>query len=158
MVAKRLRMEVTMSDETILKQLAELPTLSVPELRERWRLLYQREPPNYSKPNLVRRIAYRIQELKYGGLSEATKDQLRQIGRADEARRRKGKKNDAPVVGTRLIREWGGRRHEVTVVRGGFEYRGKRYRSLSAIARAVTGTSWNGWVFFGLRKQGKAGR
>jgi hypothetical protein len=62
------------------------------------------------------------------------------------------------VVGTRLIREYDGQRHEVTVVTGGFEYRGRRYRSLSAIASAVTGTHWNGLAFFGLRtRAAKAG-
>jgi hypothetical protein len=59
-------------------------------------------------------------------------------------------RQDLPVVGTRLVREWDGQRHEVTVVHGGFEYRGRRYRSLSAIASAITGTHWNGRRFFGL--------
>jgi hypothetical protein len=59
---------------------------------------------------------------------------------------------ETPVLGTRLVREWHGERHEFTVVEGGFAYRGRRYRALSAIARAITGTQWNGWVFFRLKQ------
>jgi hypothetical protein len=109
----------------------------------------------------VKRLAYRIQELAYGGLSEATRDQLRQhlqregLDRETERAARKTRrqrKNGVPVIGTRIARDWHGQRHVVTVVRGGFEYEGRRYRSLSAIARAITGTRWNGPAFFGLRK------
>jgi hypothetical protein len=60
-----------------------------------------------------------------------------------------------PVAGTRLLREWQGVEHAVTVLTDGFEYDGRPYKSLSAIARAITGTRWNGWLFFGLRKQGR---
>ena len=73
----------------------------------------------------------------------------------DDKKERRRQKNGIPVVGTRLIREWQGRRYEVTTVQGGFEHEGRRYRSLSAIARAITGTSWNGPAFFGLRKPEK---
>ena len=65
---------------------------------------------------------------------------------------RRQRKNGVPVAGTRIVRDWHGKRHEVTVTEGGFEYEGRRYRSLSAIARAITGTRWNGPAFFGLRK------
>jgi hypothetical protein len=57
-----------------------------------------------------------------------------------------------PVVGTRLVREWNGIEHTVTVLRDGFEFAGRKYKSLSAIARAITGTRWNGWRFFGIRE------
>jgi hypothetical protein len=60
-----------------------------------------------------------------------------------------------PVAGTRLLREWQGVEHTVTVLADGFDYDGRPYKSLSAIARAITGTRWNGWLFFGLRKQGR---
>lgn len=66
--------------------------------------------------------------------------------------KRRQRKNGMPVAGTWLIREWQGRRYEVTVVDGGFEYEGRRYRSLTAITKAITGTHWNGPAFFGLRK------
>ena len=123
--------------------------------------LYGTESPSYNRAHIVKRLAYRIQELAYGGLSEATRDQLREHlenERLDtETERvtrmtRRQTKNGVPVVGTRIVRDWHGERHEVTVVQGGFEYEGRRYRSLSAIARAITGTRWNGPAFFGLRK------
>ena len=75
----------------------------------------------------------------------------------DEDRRVKGKlpvrKGDRPIVGTRLIREWKGVEHAVTVLADGYEYQGRRYKSLSAIARAITGTRWNGPAFFGLARR-----
>ena len=67
------------------------------------------------------------------------------------------RKGDRPIAGTRLIREWQGVEHTVTVLDDGYEYQGRPYKSLSAIARAITGTRWNGWVFFGVRRSG-AGR
>ena len=66
-------------------------------------------------------------------------------------------RKDVPMVGTRLVREWDGERYEVTVVQGGFEFAGRRYRSLTAIAKAITGTHWNGPAFFGLRSMRKEG-
>ena len=64
------------------------------------------------------------------------------------------RKDQRPIVGTRLLREYQGTEHVVTVTRDSFEYQGRPYQSLSAIARAITGTRWNGWMFFGLRKAG----
>ncbi len=79
---------------------------------------------------------------------------------AEEDLRVKGKqpvrKGDRPIVGTRLIREWQGIEHTVTVLADGYEYQGRPYRSLSAIARAITGTRWNGPLFFALRPYGRA--
>ena len=146
---------------SILAQIAELETLSFPELKARWRELFDTEPPSYNRSHIVKRLAYRIQELACGGLNEATRDHLREhLKREDldtetqSAARmaRRQRKNGVPVIGTRIVRDWHGERHEVTVVEGGFEYEGRRYRSLSAIARAITGTRWNGPAFFGLRK------
>lgn len=144
----------------VLKQVAELERLDRKDLVERWRSLFGGEPPAYSKDMLVRRLAHRIQELAYGGLSEATRDRLRSLAPEDrletasgEARKmeRRRRIDGIPVPGTLIIREWGGRRHEVTVLPTGFEYGGRSYRSLSAIAAAITGTHWNGPLFFGLR-------
>ena len=104
---------------------------------------------------MVSRLAYRIQDLAYGGLSEETQAQLREIAEGHEQASKRSNKN-GPVAGTRLVREWNGERHEVTVTRDGYEYRGRPYKSLSAVARTITGTRWNGPAFFGLRKQEKA--
>ena len=146
--AQRKRME-----NSVLAQLAALPSKTTPELKQLWRDLYDREPPPYNKPFLVKRLAYRIQELAYGGLSARAEAKLKELVE-EEDRRLKGKqpvrKGDRPIAGTRLIREWQGVEHCATVLDDGFEYQGRRYKSLSAIARAITGTRWNGPAFFGL--------
>jgi len=145
--------------QSVLKQVAELPELDSDQLKERWRALFGSEPPAYNKPYLIKRLAYRIQELAYGGLSNVAQAQLRDAlheddglpGRMQRSRRKPG----MPVVGTRLVREWQGNRYEVTVVSGGFEFEGRKYRSLTAITKAITGTHWNGPGFFGLRQNSK---
>ncbi len=141
-------------ENSVLAQLAALPSKTTPELKQLWRDLYDREPPPYNKPFLVKRLAYRIQELAYGGLSARAEAKLTALIE-EEDRRVKGKqlvrKGERPITGTRLIREWQGVEHCATVIDDGFEYQGRRYKSLSAIARAVTGTRWNGPLWFGLR-------
>jgi hypothetical protein len=141
-------------NDSVLAQLAALPEKSTAELKQLWRDLYDREPPAYNKPFLMKRLAYRIQELAYGGLSARAEAKLNALIE-EEDRRVKGKlpvrKGDRPIAGTRLIREWQGVEHCATVLDDGFEYQGRRYKSLSAIARAVTGTRWNGPLWFGLR-------
>ena len=150
-------------EKTVLQQLTELPDMPFPALKERWRSLYGTEPPAYKREHMVRRLAYRIQELAYGGLAEGTKAELERIAEEDERRRqgtraeRRKPKDTHPLAGTRLIREWNGQRHEVTATEGGFEYTGRRYKSLSAIAKAITGAHWSGPQFFGLRTPRKDG-
>ncbi|MBI5529336.1 MAG: DUF2924 domain-containing protein [Deltaproteobacteria bacterium] len=148
------------SKPSILRQLAELDRLGPVEIKERWRALFGTEPPAYNRPFLVKRLAHRIQELAYGGLPESARrrmdDLLNEAGYDENGallkdRRLFRKSPTAPVAGTRLIREWNGERHEVTTLRVGFEYQGRQYRSLSVIAREITGTRWNGPKFFGLR-------
>ncbi len=138
----------------LLRQITELETMTLADLRERWRELYGTEPPGYSRTHLAKRLAYRVQELAYGGLSDVARAKLREHVEADTGRvrplERRKNKDDMPVVGTRLIREWHGERYEVTVVQSGFEFDGRRYRSLTAVAKAITGAHWNGRKFFGL--------
>ena len=150
---------------SVVKQIADLERADMADLQHRWQQLIGTEPPLYNREFLVRRLAHRLQELAHGGLSQAARTQMNQlleeagydeIG-AERADRRPAQGRELPVLGTRLIREWNGERHEVTVVQGGFEYRGRRYRSLSAIASAITGTHWNGPAFFGLRSKRKEG-
>jgi hypothetical protein len=138
-------------NDSVLAQLAALPEKTLPELKQLWRELYDREPPSGNKPFLIKRLAYRIQELAYGGLSARAEAKLNVLIE-EEDRRVKGlpslRKGDRPIAGTRLIRQWQGVEHCVTVLDDGFEYEGAKYRSLSAIARAITGTRWNGPLFF----------
>lgn len=144
-----------MSDD-VLARLAALKTTPTPELKRQWRDLFETEPPPYNRRFLESRLAYRIQELAYGGLKPETVERLEALaeqldGGKLEVRRRRA--NDRPIAGTQLIRDWQGLEHRVTVRRDDFEYGGRPYKSLSAVARAITGTRWNGLVFFGLKNQ-----
>ena len=139
-----------MSDD-VARQIGGLTDFSYEQLRRSWRELFGSDPPTYSRPYLVKRLAYRIQELHYGGLSDETKAGLREILRTsgyDQNGVRMGparqRRQDVPVLGTRLVRQWNGTTHKVTAVPGGFEYLGHRYRSLTAVAEAITGTHCNG--------------
>src|SRR5262245_50388509 len=127
----------------------------MPELKQQWRDLFATEPPPFNRRYLESRLAYRIQELAYGGLKPEVLDRLEALAEdldgAHPTQRRRSMAR--PVSGTQLVREWQGTEHRVTVVDGGFEYRGRPFKSLSAIARAITGTRWNGWVFWGLKSQ-----
>ena len=99
-------------------------------------------------------MAYRIQELAFGGLKPETARYLEKLGEdldGGDPSRRRIRVDIVPITGTRLLREWQGVEHVVTVTNEGFEWQGRPYKSLSAIARAITGTRWNGWVFFGLK-------
>ena len=147
--------------DTILKQLAELETLPTEELRSRWKVLNGQEPPRFNRQFLIKRLAYRIQEIACGGLDEHTKKRMDGL-LEDEGYDELGRKVKKPVrraseraivPGTVLVRNWKGERHEtIAMDGGGFEYRGMPYRSLSAVARAITGTRWNGPKFFGCRE------
>ncbi|WP_086466116.1 DUF2924 domain-containing protein [Oceanibaculum nanhaiense] len=141
------------SYDPIPARLAALKTATTPELKTQWRDLFDSEPPPFNRRYLESRLAYRIQELAYGGLKPETVRRLEQLGEELEGGNRKKSRVRAdtiPIAGTRLIREWQGVEHAVTVKADGFEWQGRPYKSLSAIARAITGTRWNGWVFFGL--------
>jgi hypothetical protein len=140
--------------DNVLAQLAALKTAPTPKLKEQWRQLFETEPPPYNRKFLESRLAYRIQELAYGGLKPETVKRLEDLGEelyGKNSIKRRLRHADKPITGTRLIREWQGVDHCVTVLEDGYEYQGKPYKSLSSIARAITGTRWNGWIFFGLK-------
>ena len=142
--------------DNILAQVAALKTTPTPALKTRWRELFASEPPPYNRRFLESRLAYRIQELAYGGLKPETVKRLQELGEQLDGGNivvRRTRVDDRPIAGTRLIREWQGVEHCVTVLADGYEYQGRPYKSLSAVARAITGTRWNGWVFFGLKSQ-----
>ena len=136
-------------------RLAALKTTPTPDLKQQWRDLFDSEPPPFNRRYLESRIAYRIQELAYGGLKPETIRRLERLGEeldgGDKTKRGMRADRDRPITGTRLLREWQGVEQIVTVTADGFEWQGRPYKSLSAIARAITGTRWNGWTFFGLK-------
>ena len=140
-------------NDSLVARVAALKTAGTADLKQMWREIFQKEPPPYNRRFLESRLAYRIQELALGGLKKETVRRLEQLGeqldggKADLRRRRI---DGRPVAGTKLIRHWLGTPCEVLVGIDFFQYEGKRYNSLSKIARVITGTNRNGWEFFGF--------
>jgi hypothetical protein len=128
--------------------LARIAEMNIEQLRGCWRETFASDPPAaFSKDLLARAICYRLQEQAFGGLSASTGRQLRSLAKPDAEPPRRIK------VGSVLVREHQGLVHEVLVVPGGFCWQGKTHGSLSTIAKMITGTSWNGPRFFGLRSR-----
>ena len=140
----------TVDAAAIEAEIDELRSFGIEALRQRWRLLFGATPPKgLTKDIIARMIADRIQQEAFGGLDRETVkllDRLARGGKRDGLNRRL-------KPGSVLVREYQGERHTVTVVPGGFVWQDSTYFSLSAIARAITGTVWNGPRFFGLRVQ-----
>ncbi|WP_457646965.1 DUF2924 domain-containing protein [Profundibacter sp.] len=142
--------------DPIPARLAALKSTPTPELKARWRELFETEPPAFNRRYLESRLAYRIQELAYGGLKPETIRRLETLGEQLDGGNitlRRIRADLKPITGTKLIREWQGVEQTVTVLADGYEWQGRPYRSLSAVARAITGTRWNGWIFFGLKSR-----
>jgi hypothetical protein len=140
--------------------LSRLPILDIGELRQQWRGLYKTQaPPNLSRELLVRAVAHRMQELALGGLRPEPRRQLLRIAQQfKETGEATIRARPELKPGTRLMREWQGRTYDVLVLDDGFSWQSKRYRSLSAIARKITGTAWSGPLFFGLKANRSATR
>src|SRR3984893_1880261 len=136
----------------VAKALVRLSALTIFELRGEWRRLHRMPPPmRLSRDLLTRGIIYQLQERAYGGLSKAAARKLEQAS-ADPPSRGAAKPVQ-PIslrAGTRLVREWRGVTHMVLIHADGIEWRGQRYRSLSVVARKITGARWSGPRFFGL--------
>ena len=168
-----------MTDETA-QQVDELEAMSVAELRERYREVYGEPSRSGNRRWLVRRIAWRLQALEEGDLSERARRRASELARDQDLRVRpprglevrrpvKGAalrtvsgtivKRDGrvPMPGTVITREYKGTEHRVLVLEDGFEHNGTVYRSLSAVAHAITGSHWNGFHFFGLKKNSGGG-
>jgi hypothetical protein len=149
----------------ILRQIADLQHRSQDELKQMWTEYFGREPPAYRRGFLIRGLGQRIQELTFGGLPAAHQKRLDALvedvagsrGRG-RARTRHAGEDQRLLIGTRLVREHQGIAHEVVVTDGGYEYGGRPFKSLSAVARYITGTRWNGWGFFGVPNPAKADR
>jgi hypothetical protein len=142
---------VACGDLEVSRRLEPLRDLSPDELRKEWRRLYCSQPPRLSRDLLLRAIAYRIQEIRYGGFSKTTRRKLAALLQARQSDEGTAPES-APRIraGVRLVREWNGRTHTVTVEEDGFTYAGRNYRSLTAIAREITRARWSGPRFFGL--------
>ncbi len=142
--------------DSLADRLADLEALSTAELRARGEQVFNRTVrTRASRDLLLRSLAYHIQEQAEGGLNKVTRRRLAKLAGLNGENR---EPISPPILqlklGSRLIREWHGEVHRVTVLEKGFDWRGIRYASLSQIARAITGARWSGPLFFGLRKTG----
>ena len=164
-------METDRNKNSVLCQLAALQKMSLCDLQEKWNDLYGCEAPHFKSTFLKKRLAYRIQELFYGGISEELKKKLTEISSEDpllklcienekkQTRKKVGSDafaDEKILPGTRFIREWNGANYEVVAREKCYEYDGRNFRSLSAVATEITGTRWNGKLFFGLIKRKKS--
>ena len=142
----------------VAQQLRRLEEMSGPALRALWQETFGQPHPGWVQRDfLLRALAYHVQERAYGGLSPAVRRRLLRYAEEVQARGRIAVLDTLKIKpGTRLVRGWGSETHVVTVIERGFEYRGKRYASLSEIARVITGTRWSGPAFFGLKSPASA--
>ena len=132
-------------------EIARLEQLTLEMLREEWRRTHQVPPPRrLSRDTLLRGIAYKLQENAFGGLSKVVRRSLQTSGPGTMSPATEHPPRPAFKPGTRLVREWHGITHTVVILENGVEWRGKRYRSLSVVAREITGAHWSGPRFFGL--------
>src|SRR5665213_4445137 len=139
--------------EGLASELASLPSLEVEALKQYWRRLYERDPPSHvSRTFLVRAVVYGMQEKALGGLKPQVRRVLARMGAdAPGARAVATPAVSKLRAGTRLVRDWRGTTHHVVVLDAGVMFRGKGYRSLSEVARVITGSRWSGPRFFGLK-------
>lgn len=167
-----------MSDE-IRTAIDQMRTMGVADLRKRYQEVFGEETKSGNRPFLFKRIAFRLQEQKEGGLSKEAQEKLAELAPLAPIRRgtaaskkqvpdsparaqkkrakavtpkteKKGRDPRLPAPGKILVREFDGKKHTVKVHADGFEYRGKTYRSLSGVAKVISGCIWNGYGFFGL--------
>jgi hypothetical protein len=146
--------------EKLAQDLKDLRTQGDDELKERWRNLYGTEPPRkIHRSLLIPAIAYRMQEKALGALKPSARRRLMRVAiSAAGGRQAPGYPSLSPKAGTVLVRDWGGATHQVKVLEDGLLFRSKRYKSLSEVARVITGSRWSGPLFFGLKSAAKEQR
>ncbi len=134
-------------------KLAALPEMAAVDLRAEWRRLHRAHPPQRIGRHLLELgVAWKLQERAYGGFSAAMKRRLAELAKTMDEKGDLAKTRAVQLKpGVKLVREWRGETHDVLVLEDGFQWRGQRWRSLSAIAREISGTHWSGPRFFGLQ-------
>jgi len=148
--------------ENIAEQIQVLKNVTLSTIQERYKELFNAaEAPCANKPYLIKKIAYRLQETAYGGLSDEAKVRIAELIEKYDPINDKTLKPDRPIVagskdkriplpGTVIIKDYKGSLYQIKVLEKGFEFAGKIYKSLSAIAEEITGADWNGYLFFSL--------
>jgi hypothetical protein len=141
---------------SVAARIAELPHLSMSDLWSLWDRYFPRRPEYPNRTHIESRLAYKLQEEAFGGLAPKTQQRLEAIGAQQSRIKRRAQPRDFHFApGTVLSRQWAERDHRVTVTPDGlFDYEGKRFKSLTAVARQITGAHWSGPLFFGLTGQG----
>ncbi|MDD3028814.1 MAG: DUF2924 domain-containing protein [Alphaproteobacteria bacterium] len=137
----------------LIAQISALQTMPFRLLKKRWQEICQTELPGLNRKWIVSRLTYKIQELaleKEIGSLEQRLDALAKVRLGNDLKRERKRYIHRPVIGTRLVREYQGIEYQVTVLADGFQFDGRRYRSLSRVAEVITGKSWSGPAFFGL--------
>lgn len=136
-------------DLTVIKQVMSLKFKTLNDLVKLWNSMFDKPPVFRSRQYLIPKLAYRIQELAYGGVDIKTEKAI--VSAVKELDKTKTKSNKfSPSIGTKIVKEYKGQIHEVLTVENGFAYAGTVFKSLSAIATKITGTKWNGLRFFGV--------
>ncbi|MBQ3564643.1 MAG: DUF2924 domain-containing protein [Alphaproteobacteria bacterium] len=133
------------NDLLVIKQILALKSMSFGELDKLWTKMFDAPPAFRTKSYMIPKLAYKIQELAYGGIDSETEKKLKY-----EANHLNRNRKYTPMVGTKIVKEYKGKMIEVTVVEEGFSYDGVVFKSLSAVAQKITGTKWNGLKFFNI--------
>ncbi len=150
------RPALVLDRDALSAEIASLSKARIKDLRERWKTSCGKEPSGcIGRSILIRVIAYRLQEEAFGGLKPAAQQILDRVldGRGETAQQRSPRPRAG--AGTVLIREWRSVRHRVVVLDSNVIYRGRRYKSLSEVARVITGARWSGPLFFGVKRRVK---
>jgi Protein of unknown function (DUF2924) len=148
-----MKRKIPASPSGLVSEIEILPEATSTNLKERWRALYRTEPPRcISRDLLIRALAYRIQEKALGGLKPSVRRLLTRVAAEVSAGRTIQVVSEPRLKpGTVLLREWHGTQHQVILREDGIVFNGQRYKSLSQVARRITGTKWSGPLFFGLK-------
>ncbi|MBO7453855.1 MAG: DUF2924 domain-containing protein [Alphaproteobacteria bacterium] len=141
----------TKNDLSIIKQIIALQSMDENSLRNMWDKFFDYKPEVSSRQHMISKIAYKIQELAYGGVDPDTEEKIREQAKKTSLKNQKKKKKFQPQIGTKIVKEYHDKTYEVLVVNDGFAYEGNVFKSLSAIANKITGTKWNGLKFFGVK-------
>ena len=143
--------------ESVAHRIANLAHLSMADLWQQWDQFFVKRPKHVNRKYVESRLAYKIQEEVFGSLSTSTRKRLEDLGAQHSKIKLRTQERILLTPGTVLMREWGKQEHRVLVkAEGHFEYEGKAFKSLSAVARHITGTAWSGPLFFGLKKTRRA--
>ena len=142
---------VQKQDLSVIKQVMDLQNKSLREFDKLWAKMFDHPPAIASREYMISKLAYRIQELAYGGIDDATENKIKAAAKEISKTKKAPTRKFCPMIGTKIVKEYKGANHEVFVIPDGFSYCGEVYNSLSAVAGKITGTKWNGVKFFNLR-------